>query len=75
MLFHVIGAIFTTTKIEGQVGHDAQTVNLGPSQGGYVERTLPHRGAYPFVNHSFADMTRGAMGAFVTEGVSAAAAF
>jgi nitrite reductase (NO-forming) len=77
MLFHVIGAIFTTTKIEGQVGHDAQTVNLGPSQGGYVEFTLAHRGAYPFVNHSFADMMRGAMGAFVTEGVpdSAAAAF
>jgi nitrite reductase (NO-forming) len=74
LLFHVIGAVFTTTKIEGQVGHDAQTVNLGPSQGGYVEFTLPRRGAYPFVNHSFADMMRGAMGAFVTEGVPDAAA-
>jgi hypothetical protein len=52
-------------------------VNLGPSQGGYVEFTLKHSGAYPFVTHSFADMMRGAMGAFVTQGVpdSAAAAF
>lgn len=77
LLFHVIGAVFTKTDIEGQVGHDAQTVNLGPSQGGYVELTLPHSGAYPFVDHSFADMMRGAMGALVTEGVpdSAAGAF
>ncbi|MEA2149025.1 MAG: hypothetical protein QOD69_855 [Solirubrobacteraceae bacterium] len=77
MLFHVLGTVFSKTNIEGQIGHSAQTVNLGPSQGGYVEFTIKHRGAYPFVTHSFADMMRGAMGAFVTEGVpdSAAAAF
>lgn len=48
----------------------------GPLRGGYVEFTLKHRGAYPFVTHSFADMMRGAMGALVTQGVrdSAAAA-
>jgi nitrite reductase (NO-forming) len=77
MLFHVLGTVFTKTDIEGQIGHSAQTVNLGPSQGGYVEFTLKHKGAYPFVTHSFADMMRGAMGAFVTQGVpdSAAAEF
>jgi nitrite reductase (NO-forming) len=77
MLFHVLGTVFDKTDIEGQIGHSSQTVNLGPSQGGYVEFTLKHGGAYPFVTHSFADMMRGAMGAFVTQGVpdSAAAAF
>lgn len=77
LLFHVLGTVFTKTNIEGQIGHSSQTVNIGPSQGGYVEFTLKHRGAYPFVTHSFADMMRGAMGAFVTQGVpdSAAAAF
>lgn len=77
MLFHVLGTVFSKTNIEGQVGRGAQTVNLGPSQGGYVEFTLKHKGAYPFVTHSFADMMGGAIGAFVTEGVpdSAAAAF
>ena len=77
MLFHVLGTVFTKTDIEGQIGHSAQTVNLGPSQGGYVEFSLRHSGAYPFVTHSFADMMRGAMGAFVTQGVpdSAASAF
>lgn len=77
MLFHVLGTVFSKTDIEGQIGHSSQTVNLGPSQGGYVEFRLKHGGAYPFVTHSFADMMRGAMGAFVTQGVpdSAAAAF
>ena len=77
MLFHVLGTVFTKTNIEGQVGHSSQTVNLGPSQGGYVEFSLKHKGAYPFVTHSFADMMKGGMGAFVTQGVpdSAAAAF
>jgi nitrite reductase (NO-forming) len=74
MLFHVLGTVFSTTNIEGQVGHSSQTVNLGPSQGGYVEFTLKHSGAYPFVTHSFADMMHGAMGAFVTQGVPDSAA-
>jgi nitrite reductase (NO-forming) len=77
MLFHVLGTVFTKTNVEGQIGHSSQTVNLGPSQGGYVEFTLRHKGVYPFVTHSFADMMKGGMGAFVTQGVpdSAAAAF
>ena len=35
---------------------------------------VKHPGAYPFVTHEFADMARGAMGAFVTQGVPVAAA-
>jgi nitrite reductase (NO-forming) len=69
LLFHVLGTVFTKTDIEGQIGHSSQTVMLGPSQGGYVEFSLKHKGAYPFVTHSFADMMKGAMGAFVTPGV------
>lgn len=65
--FHVIGTVFDRTVIEGQRGHDAQTVNLAPSQGGWVEFTLDKPGAYPFVNHSFAAMTKGAAGALVAK--------
>lgn len=72
--FHVIGAVFDRTVVEGQVGHDSQTLNLAPSQGGWVELTLERQGAYPFVTHAFADMMRGADGALLTEGVSPAAA-
>ncbi len=66
--FHVIGTVFDTTHIEGVVGHDSQTVNLAPSQGGWVEFTLDQEGNYPFVTHSFGDMTKGAAGMFHTTG-------
>ena len=72
--FHVIGAVFDHTVIEGQEGHDAQAVSLAPAQGGWVEFTLHQRGAYPFVTHAFADMMEGADGALVTQGVQASAA-
>jgi nitrite reductase (NO-forming) len=65
--FHVIGTVFDRTVIEGVVGHDSQTVNLAPSQGGWVEFTLDHEGAYPFVTHAFADMVKGALGVLETE--------
>jgi nitrite reductase (NO-forming) len=65
--FHVIGTVFDRTVIEGAVGHDAQTVNLAPSQGGWVEFTLDQEGTYPFVTHAFGDMVRGAAGAFATK--------
>jgi nitrite reductase (NO-forming) len=45
--FHVIGTVFDTTMIEGVEGHHAQTVNLAPSQGGWVEFTLDEEGTYP----------------------------
>ncbi len=64
--FHVIGTVFDRTVIEGTAGHDAQTVNLAPSQGGWVEFTLAEEGTYPFVTHAFGDMVRGAMGVLAT---------
>jgi len=64
--FHVIGTVFDRTVIEGVVGHDSQTVNLAPSQGGWVEFTLDEEGAYPFVNHAFGDMVKGAAGVLAT---------
>ena len=64
--FHVIGTVFDRTVIEGQVGHDAQTINLAPSQGGWVEFTLDDEGNFPFVTHAFGDMTKGALGVLHT---------
>ena len=64
--FHVIGTVFDRTVIEGTVGHDAQTVNLAPSQGGWVEFTLDEEGTYPFVTHAFGDMVKGALGVLAT---------
>jgi nitrite reductase (NO-forming) len=65
--FHVIGTVFDRTVVEGVVGHDSQTVNLAPSQGGWMEFTLDHEGTYPFVTHSFGDMVKGAVGVLATE--------
>jgi uncharacterized cupredoxin-like copper-binding protein len=71
--FHVIGTVFDRTVIEGVVGHDAQTVNLAPSQGGVVEFTLAEEGTYPFVTHAFGDMVKGALGVLATPHAPAAA--
>src|SRR4051794_33265135 len=60
--FHVIGTVFDKTDVEGMVGHDSQTVNFAPSQGGWVEFTLDQEGNYPFVTHAFGDMVKGAAG-------------
>lgn len=60
--FHVIGSVFDRTVVEGQAGDDAQTINLAPSQGGWVEFTLDEEGAFPFVDHAFADTAKGAQG-------------
>jgi nitrite reductase (NO-forming) len=65
--FHVIGTVFDRTVIEGQVGKSSQTVNLAPSQGGWVEFTLDEEGTYPFVNHSFGNMVKGSLGVLATE--------
>jgi nitrite reductase (NO-forming) len=64
--FHVIGAIFDRTQTEGVRGGPAQVMTLAPSTGGYVDLTLRQEGAFPFVDHNFASMARGAMGALVT---------
>jgi uncharacterized cupredoxin-like copper-binding protein len=60
--FHVIGTVFDRTVVEGTIGRDSQTVNLAPSQGGWVELTLAQEGNFPFVTHSSGDMVRGAAG-------------
>jgi FtsP/CotA-like multicopper oxidase with cupredoxin domain len=60
--FHVIGTVFDRTVVEGTVGRDSQTINLAPSQGGWVEFTLDEEGNYPFVTHAFGDMVKGAAG-------------
>jgi nitrite reductase (NO-forming) len=64
--FHVIGTVFDKTDVEGVVGHDSQTINLAPSQGGYVEFTLDQEGSYPFLTHAFGDMVKGAIGVLIT---------
>lgn len=66
--FHVIGTVFDKTTIEGTAGHDAQTVNLAPSQGGWVDFTLDEEGNFPFVTHAFGDMAKGAAGILHTAG-------
>lgn len=71
--FHVIGTVFDRTVVEGAVGHDSQTINLAPSQGGWVEFTLDREGRYPFVTHAFGDMVKGAMGVLATEHAKPAA--
>jgi nitrite reductase (NO-forming) len=65
--FHVIGAVFDTTNVEGVVGHDSQTMSLAPSQGGWAEFTLDEEGVYTFLTHSFGDMVKGAAGVLRTE--------
>ena len=69
--FHVIGTVFDKTDVEGVIGHDSQTINLAPSQGGYVELTLDKEGTFPFVTHAFGDMVKGAQGVLQTEGSAA----
>ena len=65
--FHVIGTVFDKTNIEGVVGRHSQTVNLAPSQGGWVEFTLDEEGTYPFVTHALGDMVKGSVGVLATE--------
>ena len=65
--FHVIGTVFDKAQTDNGVAHHAQTVNLAPSQGGWVEFTLDEEGTYPFVTHAFGDMVKGAVGVLATE--------
>jgi nitrite reductase (NO-forming) len=71
--FHIIGTVFDRTVVEGMVGKSAQTINLAPSQGGWVEFTLDAEGNFPFVTHAFGDMTKGALGVLHTSGAPAVA--
>jgi len=63
--FHVIGAIFDKTYPDGNpknVEYGRQTVTVPPGGGYMVELTVPDAGLYPFVTHSFADASKGALG-------------
>ena len=71
--FHVIGTVFDRTVVEGQVGRSAQTINLAPSQGGWVEFDVEEEGTYPFVTHAFGDMVKGALGVLATRNAPKAA--
>ena len=59
--------MFDKAQTDNGVAHHAQTVNLAPSQGGWVEFTLDQEGNYPFVTHAFGDMVKGAVGVLATE--------
>lgn len=63
--FHVIGAIFSDTYVDGNPANHMvgnQTVTIPPGGGVVVELTIPQAGLYPFVTHSFADVDKGALG-------------
>ena len=66
--FHVIGSVFDRVWVEGDDRRHAQTMSLGPAEGGFVELTLDREATYPFVTHAFGDMARGAIGALRTTG-------
>lgn len=63
--FHVIGAIFANTYADGNpANHNVgnQTITIPPGGGAVVELTIPNAGLYPFVTHSFANASSGALG-------------
>jgi nitrite reductase (NO-forming) len=63
--FHVIGAIFSDTYVDGNPANHLvgnQTVTVPPGGGMVVELTMPQAGLYPFVTHSFASVGKGAIG-------------
>jgi nitrite reductase (NO-forming) len=70
---HVVGTQFDTVFKEGayllRAGNAehgaAQTLDLAPAQGGFVEFTLPEPGHYPFLDHAMVDAEHGAQGRFV----------
>ncbi|WP_433229108.1 multicopper oxidase domain-containing protein [Actinomadura formosensis] len=70
--FHVVGTIFDTVWKEGQytLRRDnrekggSQVLDLQPTQGGFVEFTLPDAGTYPFLGHKMKNMAAGGLGVF-----------
>jgi nitrite reductase (NO-forming) len=78
--FHIVGTQFDTVFKEGTylIGPDnaekgaSQTLDLQPSQGGFVEFSLHDRGLYPVVTHKFSNPGKGALGLFQAGEVTAA---
>lgn len=65
--FHVIGAIFSDSYVDGNPANHMvgnQTVMIPPGGGMVVELTIPQAGLYPFVTHSFSGVSKGAIGVF-----------
>lgn len=63
--FHVIGAIFNHAYQDGNpmnATQGLQTVTVAPGGGMVVDLVIPEAGLYPFVTHSFADASKGALG-------------
>ena len=76
--FHIVGTIFDTLYKEGayQLRPDAsrggaQSLDLQPAQGGFVEFTFDEAGLYPIVTHKFANVGIGALGLFQAGEVAA----
>ncbi|HKS69314.1 MAG TPA: multicopper oxidase domain-containing protein [Ktedonobacterales bacterium] len=65
--FHVIGAIFSDTYVDGNPANHLvgdQTITIPPGGGAAVELTMDQAGKYPFVTHSFSGAMTGATGVF-----------
>ena len=69
--FHIVGTIFDTIFKEGTIilrpddrRGGAQSLDLQPAQGGYVEFSLDQAGMFPMVTHKFANVGKGALGLF-----------
>jgi nitrite reductase (NO-forming) len=63
--FHTIGAMFTDVYMDGNPANHMvgnQTVTIPPGGGAVVELSIPEAGLYPFVTHSFANASAGALG-------------
>ena len=68
--FHVVGSQFDTVYKEGvhllrpEDDGGAQSLDLAPAQGGFVETVFPEAGHYPFVDHDLRHAEAGAHGHF-----------
>lgn len=63
--FHVIGALFSAVYPDGNPANKlsgVSTYNVPAGGGAMFELRIPDEGTYPFVTHSFADASKGAVG-------------
>ena len=56
---------FTCGRPDNAEKGGSQTLDLQPSQGGFVEFSLHEAGNYAMVTHKFANVGKGALGLFV----------
>lgn len=64
--FHVVGTVLERAWLNGDLvdapQHDIQTATVPAGGGGVFDITIPKRGIYPFVSHSFASAAMGEVG-------------